>query len=207
MGRVFFMKEALPERLYFVYGWGQVAAGGPDGDYVGLDEGQGHWSLFESLRLLRRILVESWLWLKFQTSSAFIPLILATQRRIEAQSRSGFAISVLPGCPMFAIRRKSNSSAASQPVQQASQCSKPASAASQPVQQASQCSKPASAASQPVQQASQCSKPASAASQPVQQASQCSKPASAASQPVQQASQCSKPASAGRQVPVPVQQA
>ncbi|EFX64390.1 hypothetical protein DAPPUDRAFT_118225, partial [Daphnia pulex] len=92
--------------------------------------------------------------------------------------------------------RKSNSSAASQPVQQASQCSKPASAASQPVQQASQCSKPASAASQPVQQASssaaasQCSKPASAASQPVQQASQCSKPASAASQPVQQASQC-----------------
>ena len=35
------MKEALPERLYFIYGWGEVlVAGGPDGDDVGLDEGQ-----------------------------------------------------------------------------------------------------------------------------------------------------------------------
>ena len=35
------MKEAWPERLFFVYGWGQVfAAGSLDGDYVGLDEGQ-----------------------------------------------------------------------------------------------------------------------------------------------------------------------
>jgi hypothetical protein len=40
-GEFFFMKEALPERLYFVYCWGEVlAAGSPDGDYVGLDEGQ-----------------------------------------------------------------------------------------------------------------------------------------------------------------------
>ena len=41
MGRDFLMKEAWPERLYFVYGWGEVlAAGSPDGDYVGFDEGQ-----------------------------------------------------------------------------------------------------------------------------------------------------------------------
>jgi hypothetical protein len=31
-------------------------------------------------------------------------LILATQRQMEDQSRPGFAISVLPGCPMLAIR-------------------------------------------------------------------------------------------------------
>jgi len=39
------------------------------------------------------MLVGSWLWLKSQTISAFFPLILATQRQMKAQSRSGFAIS------------------------------------------------------------------------------------------------------------------
>jgi hypothetical protein len=41
LGRDFLMKEAWPERLYFVCGWGEVlATGSPDGDYVGFDEGQ-----------------------------------------------------------------------------------------------------------------------------------------------------------------------
>lgn len=65
---------------------------------------RGHWSLSDSLRLVRRMLVGSWLWLKSHINSAFVPLSLATHRQMEAQSRSGFAISVLPGCPMLAIR-------------------------------------------------------------------------------------------------------
>ncbi len=41
LGRIFWKKEAWPERLYFIDGWGEVlAAGGPDGDDVGLDECQ-----------------------------------------------------------------------------------------------------------------------------------------------------------------------